>query len=105
MLQDFLILTLYSASRAYLVITALRDALLMDPDIVGVGVGDVTGVADKGAVNLLVAVGFVEFLTADWLMVVLALLVLYDAEVLVGPRVQAHPDRGELGQWSEHGPA
>lgn len=92
MLQHLLILTLNPASRAYLVITALGDALLVDPDVVGVGVGDVAGVADEGAVDLLVTVGFVEFLAAHGLVVVLALLVFYDAEVLVRSGVQAHPD-------------
>lgn len=92
MLEDVLILAFYSASRAYLVAAVLSYALLVDPDVVGVRVGDVAETADEGAVDLLVGMRFAEFFAAYWLVVMLAFLVFYHTEVLIRSWVETHPN-------------
>lgn len=92
MFEDLLVLTFYPASCAYLVAAAISYALLVDPDVVGVRVGDVAETADEGSIDLLISMGFALFFAAHWLVVMLSFFVFDHAEVLVRPRVETHPN-------------
>ena len=105
LLQIFLIFIVNDAGRTDDVGATLHVALVVGPEVVGVGIGQFALGADEGPIVRFHGVLLVLAETGLLSRYLLRLLVLDDVVVFVRPGVQTHPNRTQLGDRPEDGPA